>query len=271
MSATVLLLEPDDVTRGLLAEHLAEDGWHVYECEADVPNGGKPDVVIALAENGEIRFPFSDVPTVAMLAGEGDRRAYDTLIRRGVARVLVKPFHYGELRGLLQERRDWSAPAQVRADAQAHPLSQRSPRCPNPECKGDDIREWVLVPTPQDVKLISPNGEVEYGNVGAGSFDAGETDEWRCRTCDYASDDPLDFYPWANDRERAESLLDVAVQALDGDQFIVAEVVEDQGKAWVCGTDHRGKAVRALPHEVKRVPEVEDVLRELLQRAKAQA
>jgi hypothetical protein len=158
-----------------------------------------------------------------------------------------------------------------RAEARAHPLAERQPTCPNPECGSHDIREWCLVPTPYDVESINPDGDCIYGSTGEAATDGATVDEYRCRDCDHSSDDILDFYPWASEQERAEAMVGQAVEFLAERRRMVG-VCEGIGKlstGYYLEVKGRSFILNPNLRDCKRALEDVDELRGLFAAAKA--
>lgn len=130
---------------------------------------------------------------------------------------------------------------------------QRPPTCPN--CGSTDVREWDLVPVPYDVGGIDADG-VLHGVEGIENpcWDGGVYDEMMCRDCDHSSKDPLDFYPWRDEFERAQSMIGLTVRTLDGHLITVdtAEVADGGERAWILGLTPVGERFRARPTEITR-------------------
>ena len=109
MHAPVLVAEPEESTREFLQRHLADDGFHVVEAEADrealeLVERTRPSLVLAtieicrrLREGEPGRSWDREVPVIVLgqeQADEVDRvRAFD----RGCDDYVTRPFHYDEL------------------------------------------------------------------------------------------------------------------------------------------------------------------------------
>lgn len=130
---------------------------------------------------------------------------------------------------------------------------KRPPTCPN--CGSTEVREWDLVPVPYDVGGIDADGalhEVEDG--GNPAWDGCTFDEMMCRDCGHSSKDPLDFYPWTDEFERAQSMIGLKVRTLDGHEIKVDQAEPENGgdRAWILGLTPTGLRFRARPTEVRR-------------------
>lgn len=130
----------------------------------------------------------------------------------------------------------------------------REPRCP--KCGCTELLQFDLVPIGYLLQEVSADGTFEIDD----SFSPRQIDEERrfdgirCRNtqCEYEGRVVEDFFAWANDRERAESLMKCEVQTLDGHRMVVEEVTERQGKVLVRGVNsNRSAGYVAAPHEVR--------------------
>jgi DNA-binding response OmpR family regulator len=122
-SRSLLLIEPDALTRDLLTQHLAADGWRVNSAaslsQISEARQVSAEVAVVAIPPG-IRMTAVDsllppgVDTVAMVGGaQTYRELSGELADAGLGAVVIKPFHYRELRVAIKERVRGLAPTHL--------------------------------------------------------------------------------------------------------------------------------------------------------------
>lgn len=107
----------------------------------------------------------------------------------------------------------------------------RKPVCP--ACGSHDCEQVDLVAVPHKIESIEPDGqlEVESDDGLTPEYESGIYHGVRCADCDHESTNAQDFYPWANERERARAMIGERVRDLDdGGTWRVASIEQRCGQ-----------------------------------------
>jgi hypothetical protein len=133
------------------------------------------------------------------------------------------------------------------------------PQCP--KCGHREAVQFDLVPIGYEVAEVSSDGTFEINDACSPRQVDEERrfDGIRCTKtgCEYETKIVEEFFPWATEQERAESLIGAVVKMLDGHVVAIDRFDRppgpDDGPCRISGKDLRGQRWSARPHEVTRV------------------